>query len=196
MDGQHPDIALLCALSDAERAPALERYSVLQPSVEHGVPLTHVARHHRLPLRTVQRWLAGYRHAGLVGLARHGQSDRGQQRALRAELKPLIEGFALRRPPPTVAFVHSQVCAVALQHGWPVPTYQSVYRVVKHLDPGLLTLRHKSTTAYRTTFDLLYRREAYTSNEIWQAGHALLDLWCGMTGPGGAPLADGHYGRL
>jgi hypothetical protein len=37
MDGQHPDIAPLCALSDAERARALERYGVLQPCVEHAV---------------------------------------------------------------------------------------------------------------------------------------------------------------
>jgi putative transposase len=177
MDEQHPDIAPLCALSDAERARALERYRVLQLCVEHDVPLTHVARHHGLPLRTVQRWFARYRHAGLAGLARRGRSDRGHQRRLQAELKQVIEGFALRTPPPTVAFVHRQVCAVALQHGWPVPTYQCVYRVVKHLDPALLTLAHEGTKAYRTTFDLLYRREAGNPNEIWQADHTLLDLW-------------------
>jgi putative transposase len=177
MDGHHPDIAPLCALSDAERTRALERYGVLQPCVEHDVPLTRVAHHHGPPLQTVQRWLAQYRRAGLAGLTRRGRSDRGHQRRLRAELKPVIEGFALRTPPPTVAFVHRQVCAVARQHGWPVPTYQSVYRVVKHLDPALLTLAHKGTKAYRTTFDLLYRRDAGTPNEIWQADHTLLDLW-------------------
>src|SRR5215813_541863 len=182
MDGQHPDIAPLCALSDAERARALERYGVLQPCVEHDVPLTHAAHQQGVPLRTVQRWLARYRHAGLAGLARRGRSDRGQQRGLRAELKQVIEGFALRKPPPTVAFVHRQVCAVALQHGWPVPTYPSVYRVVKHLEPGLLTLAHQGTKAYRTTFDLLYRREAQGPNDIWQADHALLDLWVQQDG--------------
>jgi len=136
-----------------------------------------VARQQGLPLRTVQRWLAQYRRAGLAGLARHGRSDRGYQRRLQAELKPVIEGFALRKPPPTVAFVHRQVCEVARQHDWPVPTYQSVYRVVKHLDPALLTLAHEGTKAYRTTFDLLYRREAEGPNDIWQADHTLLDLW-------------------
>jgi len=145
--------------------------------VEHAVPLTHVAHQQDLPLRTVQRWLAQYRRTGLAGLARRGRSDRGHQRRLRAELKPVIEGFALRKPPPTVAFVHRQVCAVARQHGWPVPTYQSVYRVVKYLDPALLTLAHEGTKAYRTTFDLLYHRKAEGPNDIWQADHTLLDLW-------------------
>jgi putative transposase len=89
----------------------------------------------------------------------------------------VIEGLALRKPQPTVAFVHRQVRDVALRHGWPAPPYSSVYRVVKHLDPALLTLAHDGTKAYRTTFDLLYRREADTSNAIWQADHTLLDLW-------------------
>jgi putative transposase len=164
-------------LSDAERTRALERYGILPPCVEHDVPLTRMAHHYGLPLRTVQRWLAQYRRAGLAGLARRGRSDRRHQRRLQAELKPVIEGFALCTPPPIVAFVHRQVRAVARQHGWPVPTYQSVCRVVKHLDPALLTLAHEGTRAYRMTFDLLYRRDAGTPNEIWQADHTLLDLW-------------------
>jgi putative transposase len=106
------------------------------------------------------------------GIICHGHTGASRE----AELKPVIEGFALRMPPPTVAFVHRQVCAVARQHGWPVPTDQCVCRVVKHLDPALLTLAHAGTKAYRTTFDLLYRREAGKSNEIWQANHTLLDL--------------------
>ena len=54
--------------------------------------------------------------------------------------------------------------------------YQSVYRVVQHLDPALLTLTHEGTKAYHMPFDLLYRRNAGTPNEMWQADHTLLDL--------------------
>ena len=43
MESQHPDITPLCTLSDAERTRALARYGLLQPCVEHAVPLTHVA---------------------------------------------------------------------------------------------------------------------------------------------------------
>ncbi|HEX6826624.1 MAG TPA: transposase family protein, partial [Nitrospiraceae bacterium] len=49
--------------------------------------------------------------------------------------------------------------------------------MIKQLDPGLVTLAHAGSKAYRTTFDLLYRREAEGPNDIWQADHTLVDLW-------------------
>jgi putative transposase len=52
-----------------------------------------------------------------------------------------------------------------------------VYRIVKQLDPALVTLAHEGTKAYRTTYDLLYRHEAEKPNELWQADHTLLDIW-------------------
>ena len=167
----------LTALSPQERDHALERYRILQPCVEHDVPLRHVARQHGIPLRTAARWLAQYRHHGLVGLARRGRRDRGHGRGLPLQLKELIEGLALRKPPPTVALVHRQVSEVARRNGWPVPTYKRVYRIIKQLDPGLVTLAHNGTKAYRTTYDLLYRHEAEKANDLWQADHTLLDIW-------------------
>jgi putative transposase len=52
-----------------------------------------------------------------------------------------------------------------------------VYRVIKQLDPALVTLAHQGTKVYRTTYDLLYRHEAEKPNEMWQADHTLLDIW-------------------
>jgi putative transposase len=89
----------------------------------------------------------------------------------------MIEGLALRHPPPTVALIHRHVCDIARRHGWPVPNYKRVYRVVKHLDPALVTLAHDGSNTYRTTYDLLYRREAEQPSDIWQADHTLLDIW-------------------
>ena len=54
--------------------------------------------------------------------------------------------------------------------------------MIKQLDPGLVTLAHAGSKAYRTTFDLLYRREAEGPNDIWQADHTLLDLWVQQDG--------------
>jgi putative transposase len=157
---------------------------MLQRCVEHDVPLTHVARHHGIPLRTAQRWLAQYRCDGLVGLARRERRDRGYTHGLPPELTQMIEGLALRHPPPTAALVRRQVRDVALRHGWPLPNYKRVYRVVKHLDPTLVTLAHDGGNTYRTIYDLLYRREAEQLNDIWQADHTLLDVWvCENSGP-------------
>ena len=177
MHGPPQDTLPLAALPPDERSRALERYRMLQPCVEHHVPLTHVARHHGIPLRTAQRWLAQYRRDGLARLARRQRSDRHHPHGLQPELTQLIEGLALRKPPPTVALVHRQGRDVALRNGWPVPNYQRVYRVVKQLDPALVTLAHAGSKTYRTTYDLLYRHEAEKPNDIWQADHTLLDLW-------------------
>jgi putative transposase len=171
------DTLPLAALSPDERTRALERYRMLQPCVEHNVPLTRVARHHNVPLRTAQRWLAQYRRDGFAGLARRERRDRRQPHGLPPELTHMIEGLALRTPPPTVALVHRQVCDVARRNGWPVPNYKRVYRVIKHLDPALVTLAHDGSKTYRTTYDLLYRRDADKPNDIWQADHTLLDIW-------------------
>ena len=177
MNDKYQDPRPLSALSETERAEAMKRYGIILPCVEGGALPAEVARHHGIPLRTVKRWVAHYRDSGLAGLARRARSDRDSQRELTAELKQIIEGLALRKPPPTVAFVHRQACDVACRQGWKVPTYHSVYRVVKQLGPALLTLAHEGSKAYRLAFDLLHRREASASNEIWQADHTLLDLW-------------------
>ena len=66
---------------------------------------------------------------------------------------------------------------MALRNGWPIPNYKRVNRVIKQLDPALVTLAHDSSKAYRATYDLLYRREAEKPNDIWQADHTLLDIW-------------------
>ena len=126
MHGQPQNTPPLPALTPKERSRALERHRILRPCVEHEVPLTHVARHHGIPLRTVQRWLAQYRRDGFAGLARRQRSDRRQPHGLQPELKQIIEGLALLKPPPMVALVHRQVRDVALRNGWPVPNYSQV----------------------------------------------------------------------
>jgi putative transposase len=177
MSDQRQELRPLSALSEAERAEAMKRYGVIRSCVEDNATAAQAARYHSVPLRTVQRWVALYRRSGFAGLARRARSDRGSQRELPAELKQLIEGLALRKPSPTVAFVHRQASDVAHRQGWEAPTYHCVYRVVKQLDPALLTLAHEGSKAYRLAFDLLCRREASASNDIWQADHTLLDLW-------------------
>jgi putative transposase len=169
-------MAGLDAFSQQERQQAWERYQALRPCLDAGVPATAVAREHGLSARTVERWVARYRRDGLAGLVRAPRVDRGQ-RHFPSDLIGLIEGLALRKPPPTAAAVYRQVVGVAEREGWPPPSYSTVYAVIRHLDPALITLAHEGTTAYRLAFDLLHRREATGPNDLWQADHTPLDLW-------------------
>jgi putative transposase len=124
------------------------------------------------------------REAGLVGLVRRRRADCGKRR-MPSALQQLIEGLALQKPAPTAAMIHRQVTVIAEQQGWSKPSYSLVYSVVQSLDPGMVTLAHEGSKAYREAFDLIYRREAQRPNEIWQADHTLLDIW--VTTENGAP---------
>ncbi|HET9014583.1 MAG TPA: Mu transposase C-terminal domain-containing protein [Thermomicrobiaceae bacterium] len=166
----------LSALTDAQRDQALRRYTLLRPHLEEGVPLPALAREHGVSLRTLERWLRGYRRAGLAGLVRQPRADGGSRR-FPDTLVQLIEGLALRRPAPTLATVHRQAARVAAREGWPAPSYSTVYAIVRALPPALVTLAHDGTKAYREQFDLLYRQEADGPNATWQADHTPLDLW-------------------
>ncbi len=163
-------------LSEQERRQAWERYERIRPCLDAGVPATAIAKQAGISARTVERWVAHYRRDGLAGLVRAPRVDRGQRR-FPADLVHLIEGLALRKPPPTAAAVYRQVVTVAAREGWPPPSYSTVYAVIRRLDPALVTLAHEGTKAYRLAFDLLYRREATGPNDLWQADHTPLDLW-------------------
>lgn len=89
----------------------------------------------------------------------------------------LIEGLALKRPPPTAAAIHRQLLGIAAQRQWPVPSYRPVCTIVHDLDPGLVCLAHDGPKTYRERFDLIHRREADGPNAIWQADHIQLDVW-------------------
>lgn len=154
----------------------MARYAQLRPYLEDGVPLTRVAQDAGIPLRTAQRWRQRYQQHGLPGLVRQTRQDAGT-RQLSAELQQIIEGLALRRPPPSIATIHRRVVDLAPQQGWDPPSYSTVYAIVRALDPGLRMLAHEGAKAYQEAFDLLYRREATRPNELWQADHTPLDLW-------------------
>src|ERR671911_1411713 len=79
---------------------------------------------------------------------------------MRDELVMLIEGLALRRPPPTVASIHRQALDVAEREGWPPLTYATVCSIVTALDPALVTRAQRGDAAYRDAFELRHRHEA------------------------------------
>src|ERR1700730_16276054 len=104
---------LLTDVGEAERTRALERFQILRPCLENGVPLAQLSRERKLQLRTLQRWVRAYRQRGLLGLVRMSRADRGARRRISADLEQLIEGLAPRRPPLSSAAVPREICAIA-----------------------------------------------------------------------------------
>ena len=166
----------LSELTEEQRQQAMERFHILRPFFEEGVPLTRIARIQSIPIRTLRRWVHLFRKHGLVGLARKRRSDRGKRR-IPAEMVQLIEGLALQKPAPSVAAIHRRIGAVAKDQGWDMPSYGCVYDIIRRMDPALVTLAQQGTKRYREVFDMIHRREAERPNEIWQADHTLLDIW-------------------
>jgi putative transposase len=167
---------VLSNLSDTVRTAALERFHIIRPFLEEGVPLPTLARHHALSLRTARRWVQLYRAGGLVALGRKRRADKGARRALPPPLTQVVEALALQKPEPSVATIHRKVAAIATEQGLHVPSYDVVHDIVQQIDPALVTLAHEGSKIYSDTFELLYRREADAPNAIWQADHTLLDM--------------------
>ncbi|BCW69149.1 helix-turn-helix domain-containing protein [Arthrobacter sp. NicSoilB8] len=155
---------------------AEDRAVLLRRHLDEGIPLTRLAAEAGIPVRTLRRWRSRYRDGGTVAsLQRAPRSDQGR-RGVPQELIEAVEGLALRRPAPTVAFIHRRITDIASARGVAAPSYSTVRALVAGIDPGLKTLAHQGDSAYRDTFELVYRRTAGRPNEQWQADHTLLDI--------------------
>jgi len=121
IDQEHDGASGLATCTEAQRQQAMARFAILRPHLNEGVLLSEAARDAGVPLRSVQRWLARYRAAGLVGLIRAPRSDTGN-RKLPGELVEVIEGMALHKPRPSVAAIHRTITALATQRQSPSPS--------------------------------------------------------------------------
>lgn len=106
---------------------------MLQPHLEQDQSLQSVARAAGIPYRTAHRWLAEYRLSGLAGLARKARDDRGTHRALSTKLQKAIEGLALQKPPLPITALYRQVRRLALDLGVNIPSYGTVFSIVRDL---------------------------------------------------------------
>jgi len=166
----------LAELSEPARADAFQRYQVIQPFLEGRTTLKAAALAKNIPYGTARHWVRRYRRDGLAGLVTKPRQDRGQRR-MEMELQQIIEGLALQKTKPSAAAIHRQVTELVPEKEWPVPSYSTVYDIVRSLEPALVKLAHDGSKAYRQTYDLLHRRQAQRPNEIWQADHTPLDIW-------------------
>lgn len=163
-------------MSDPVPEEPLRRFRIIRPFLEEGVPLPGIARNHGVPIRTLRNWVRKYRERGMSGLSRKPRSDKGRFRAVAPELREIAEALALEKPKRTVAAIRRIAESAARREGIKPASYPSVRRIVRAMDPALMSLAHEGSKAYGNRFDLLYRREAAFPNEMWQADHTLLDI--------------------
>jgi len=130
-----------------------------------------------VPLRMAERWLAAYTTDGST--ARSGRTDRTRRRRIPVELVELIEGMALRRPPPKVVQVHREAARIAAERGWSAPSYPVVYRIIADLDRGLVSLAHRGDAGYRNDFDLawIHRRGSGPERVVTARVPLALEEW-------------------
>ena len=167
--------ASFVTLTEENQAQAMERFAVLRPHLEDGIPLARAIATVGVPLRTAQRWLARYRRDGLAGLVRPRRSDAGARHSPN-DLVTLIEGMGLKRPRLPAAAIYRRARGVAVAQGWRALSYSTVHTILSSLDPAMVTLALDGPTAYRDRYELIHRHRAETPNALWQADHTLLDV--------------------
>jgi putative transposase len=155
---------------------SMERYRLIKPYLEGLRTLASVAAEANIPFRTAQRCVERYRKDGLASLARKERVDHGSRRVISDRMLETIEGLALEKPRVPIAAIYRELKEFAATTGEYLPSYPAIYRTVRAIPAGLLTLAHQGTRAYSETFDLVHRREASRSNAIWQADHAQLRI--------------------
>ena len=135
-----------------------------------------IAEDAEVSVRTLQRWVVGYRSAGLAGLVKKERRDKGERRAVSPRLRDAIEGLALEKPALPLTSVHRQVKRFALMIGEAEPSYWVVRDIALSIPNDLHTLAQQGARRYGELYDLVHRREETRPNALWQADHAQLDI--------------------
>lgn len=155
----------------------LDKYRLILPILEREVSVVRISQSESIPVRTLRYWVKQFSEKGLSGLKRAKRKDSGSSRILTPELTGLIQGFALQKPPLSISAIYRKIVLLAKRSKVKPPSYQTVYAKIRKTDPALLTLAHEGGKAYQQKYELIYRRECSSSNEIWQCDHTELDIY-------------------
>jgi putative transposase len=153
---------------------AVERYRALEPHLIDGVTLAELARASVASERTLQRWLRRYRVEGLSGLGRSPRSDRGKAH-MPDHLIALVRELTIKRPRPPDQRHPPQGSGArhCRRASGPQLFVRLPHRRQRARKPDR---RQERSGHYRDHHELVHRREASASNEIWQADHTVLDI--------------------
>src|SRR5271168_1545498 len=166
----------------------LEVYRLIDRHLNHGVAVKLLAIEAGISERQFYRLMRSYQTGGLEGLARRSRSDKAGRRAVTSELQNVIEGMCLKKPKPTLAWVHRKIKEYCVKEQLSIPSYSVVWRIYQAIPDEQKVYAHEGEKAYRHKFAIIHRWSAEYPNEIWQCDHKQLSLY--------ATDVSGHVGRL
>ena len=156
---------------------SIDKHRLILPILKREVNAMEISKESGIPVRTLRHWVKEFSQKGLPGLNRSKRKDSGAHRILTEELAELIQGLALQKPPLSISSIHRKVRILAERANLRPPSYETVYNITKKINPAMLMLAHEGVKAYQQKYELIYRRECSTSNEIWQCDHTELDIY-------------------
>jgi len=160
-----------------EKRSSLDKYRLIRPILEKEISIVQVSKDRGISVRTLSYWIKRFKESGLIGLERIKRKDTGIPRLLSSELKDLIQAFALQKPRLSISAIHRKIIVITEKRSIPKPSYETIYSIVKSINPALLSLSHEGSKAYQQQYELIYRRECDSPNEIWQCDHTQLDIY-------------------
>ncbi len=160
---------------------ALEKYAIIKPYLDDVSSIVSISKNNGISLRTLNRWINGYRNNGLDGIVPKNNLPR--KKKIDEEVKQLIQGLWLKGECKSIASLHRQLKNYCEIKKINLPSYSVTRDIVKQIPKPLKYLASEGTKKYQEKYDIIYIREAERSNHIWQADHTMLDII--ITGPKG-----------
>lgn len=156
---------------------SLDKYRLILPILEREMPATAVSRKRDISVRTLRYWVKQFSEKGLDGLERSKRSDNGILKVMTNEFAMAVEALALQKPPLSITAIHRKITIIAKKFNVKQPSYETIYGIVKKVNPAMLTLAQEGEEAYREKYEMIYRRECSMSNEMWQSDHTEMDIY-------------------
>lgn len=160
-----------------KKRTSFEKYQLIKPLIEKESSAIEIEKISGVPARTLRYWIAQFKISGLTSLERKQRSDKNNYRSLPADLVEITKGFALQKPRMPITSILRKVTIIAQKRNIKLPSYDTIYKIVKSISPALLTLAIDGSKVYQQKYELLFRRECKSSNEVWQADHTELDIF-------------------
>lgn len=155
---------------------ALSKYLIIKPYLAQESNLSAISNAKGVAIRTLQRWIAQYKKAGLQNLNRKKRSDLGQYRKVTEQIKGMIEGLFLHKQNISIANITRKINEYYKEQSIAPVNYYTVRKIVQNLPEDMVTLAKYGDKAYMDKYEIIMRRESKYPNQVWQVDHCLLSI--------------------